>query len=161
MATNRLIGTADRSLYRVREGEPMTKSARPIYDALIDMSWVPPLEPGVYWIEFASAGVKSIAPTAVYPRGDENAIRYDALLERWSPAIDGGSGVALDFPFTLFQEAGCFPDCDGDGALTFFDFLCFQSEFGAGRSGADCDGDDELTFFDFLCFQTAFASGCP
>jgi hypothetical protein len=26
---------------------------------------------------------------------------------------------------------------------------------------ADCDGDGELTFFDFLCFQNQFSAGCP
>ena len=29
-------------------------------------------------------------------------------------------------------EAPCYADCDGNGALDFFDFLCFQNEFAAG-----------------------------
>ncbi|MFG0286019.1 MAG: PQQ-dependent sugar dehydrogenase [Phycisphaerales bacterium JB039] len=57
-------------------------------------------------------------------------------------------------------DALCPADCDEDGALTFFDFLCFQNLFAMGDPGADCDGDGELTFFDFLCFQNAFAAGC-
>jgi hypothetical protein len=57
--------------------------------------------------------------------------------------------------------APCYPDCDGSGDLTFFDFLCFQNLFAALDPGADCDGDAEFTFFDFLCFQNAFAAGCP
>jgi len=55
---------------------------------------------------------------------------------------------------------GCYPDCDGDGELTFFDFLCFQNLFAAMDPAADCDGDGAFTFFDFLCFQNAFAAGC-
>jgi hypothetical protein len=62
----------------------------------------------------------------------------------------------------VFEEVcGCYADCDGDGEVTFSDFLCFQDEFAAGDGGADCDGDFALTFFDFLCFQDTFAAGCP
>jgi hypothetical protein len=57
--------------------------------------------------------------------------------------------------------AGCRPDLDGDGELTFFDFLMFQNLFAAGDLRADFDGDGALTFFDFLAFQNEFAAGCP
>jgi hypothetical protein len=60
-----------------------------------------------------------------------------------------------------FDCPGCPADCDRDGSLTFFDFLCFQNLFAAMEPGADCDGDTAFTFFDFLCFQNAFAAGCP
>jgi probable HAF family extracellular repeat protein len=56
---------------------------------------------------------------------------------------------------------GCSADCDGSGALDFFDFLCFQNLFAAGDPEADCDGSGDLNFFDFLCFQNEFAAGCP
>jgi len=56
--------------------------------------------------------------------------------------------------------AGCRADLDGDGELTFFDFLMFQNLFAAGDLRADFDDDGELTFFDFLAFQDAFAAGC-
>ena len=82
--------------------------------------------------------------------------------------VDGNFGVsvwcvdvAVDFGSGLFMPPSCAADCDGDGELTFFDFLCFQNQFGAGDPAADCDGDGSLTFFDFLCFQNAFAAGCP
>ena len=65
-------------------------------------------------------------------------------------------------PVTLMPDAAldipCYGDCDGDGELTFFDFLCFQNEFANGQAAADCDADGSLTFFDFLCFQNAFAT---
>ncbi|MFG0285682.1 MAG: GC-type dockerin domain-anchored protein [Phycisphaerales bacterium JB039] len=57
--------------------------------------------------------------------------------------------------------AGCRADLDGDGSLTFFDFLMFQNLFAAGDMAADFDGDGSLTFFDFLAFQNEFAAGCP
>jgi hypothetical protein len=61
----------------------------------------------------------------------------------------------------ILMSTSCPADCDGDGELTFFDFLCFQNAFSAGDPTADCDGDTELTFFDFLCFQNQFSAGCP
>ena len=56
--------------------------------------------------------------------------------------------------------AACRADFDGDGVLTLFDFLAFQSAFALGDPAADFDGDGELTLFDFLEFQSAFAIGC-
>ncbi len=56
----------------------------------------------------------------------------------------------------------CRADLDGDGALTIFDFLAFQTAFDAGDLvTADFDGDGVLTLFDFLTFQTEFDAGCP
>jgi hypothetical protein len=63
---------------------------------------------------------------------------------------------ALGWTITL----ACDADCDGSGALDFFDFLCFQDAFDAGDPAADLDGDGSLTVFDFLAFQNAFDAGC-
>ncbi|MFG0284402.1 MAG: SBBP repeat-containing protein [Phycisphaerales bacterium JB039] len=73
----------------------------------------------------------------------------------------GGPSIGDDDAFLVALGAVCTADCDGDGALTLLDFLCFQNTFGAGDPAADCDGDGSLTFFDFLCFQNAFDAGCP
>jgi len=56
--------------------------------------------------------------------------------------------------------ADCEADLDGDGELTLFDFLEFQTLFDAGDPLADLDGDGSFTLFDFLAFQTSFAAGC-
>lgn len=66
---------------------------------------------------------------------------------------------------TIFIHASpaggsCAADCDGDGTLSLFDFLCFVNVFNAGDAYADCDGNGRLDLFDFLCFQDAFAAGC-
>ena len=90
--------------------------------------------------------------------------------------FDDGSGPAL-FAGGSFTTAGgvvsgymsrwgceivpCRADLDGDGELTFFDFLEFQNLFSAGDPRADFDGDGAFTFFDFLAFQNEFAAGCP
>jgi len=63
--------------------------------------------------------------------------------------------------FVDVDAATCPADLDGDGELTIFDFLEFQSLFDAGDPAADFDGDGELTLFDFLAFQSAFDAGCP
>ncbi len=57
--------------------------------------------------------------------------------------------------------SSCYADCDGNGSLDFFDFLCYQNEFASGTAYADCDNSGSLDFFDFLCFQNEFAGGCP
>lgn len=57
-------------------------------------------------------------------------------------------------------DLACPADLDGDGELTFFDFLAFQNLFAAGDLRADFTGDGALDFFDFLAFQNEFAAGC-
>ncbi|MEQ8317301.1 MAG: GC-type dockerin domain-anchored protein [Phycisphaerales bacterium] len=54
----------------------------------------------------------------------------------------------------------CRADCDGNGRLDIFDFLCFQNLFASGDLAADLDGDGRLSIFDFLEFQNQFAAGC-
>ncbi len=54
----------------------------------------------------------------------------------------------------------CPVDMDGDGELTVFDFLAFQTAFDAGEGVADFDRDGRLTIFDFLAFQSGFEAGC-
>ena len=56
--------------------------------------------------------------------------------------------------------AACRADLDGDGVLTIFDFLAFQTAFGTGDLAADLDGDGELTVLDWLAFLAAFDAGC-
>jgi hypothetical protein len=59
------------------------------------------------------------------------------------------------------EQDGCYADCDGNGVLDFFDFLCFQNLFLAADPRGDCDRNGVFDFFDFLCFQNAFLVGCP
>lgn len=57
----------------------------------------------------------------------------------------------------------CYADCDGDGALSLFDFLCFVNSFNASDPYADCDANGcslGLDLFDFLCYTNAFNAGC-
>ena len=104
-------------------------------------------------------------------------------------SIDGGGGTATGGLFELsgtigqpdagvtmtsgsFELTGgfwpgvaaesCYADCDSNGVLDIFDFLCFRNSFVNGELYAcDCDPDPVCDIFDFLCFQNAFVAGCP
>ena len=69
----------------------------------------------------------------------------------------------IDDPVGCQESAGgsCYGDCDSNGVLDIFDFLCFQNAFVAGDPYADCDRDGQWTLFDFVCFQSEFVAGCP
>jgi hypothetical protein len=90
--------------------------------------------------------------TSLWPDGPY-ALRAEFVRSDGS-VIHGGVNGA-------FEGDWCQADCNADGELDFFDFLCFQDQFAAGDLAADCDGSGDLDFFDFLCFQNAFAAGCP
>ncbi len=54
----------------------------------------------------------------------------------------------------------CDPDCELDGDLDVFDYLCFLGRYAAQDPYADCENDGDWDVFDFLCFQSQFAAGC-
>jgi hypothetical protein len=133
------------------------------------------------------AGVRDISQSYDPPLADEfvNRIgRYDG--SDWSSlctGVAGGSarieamcewdgGVAIG---GSFSSAGgmsvvnvarwffdpCIADWDGVGGVDFFDYLAFQTDFGADNMRADLDCDGELTFFDSLEFSDLYSAGCP
>ncbi|MEQ8316277.1 MAG: GC-type dockerin domain-anchored protein [Phycisphaerales bacterium] len=78
--------------------------------------------------------------------------------DSWNGPFSGDPGRR---PIMFYEpDSVCYPDFDGDGSLTIFDFLAFQNAFDTGDPSADCDGDGDLTLFDFLCFQNLFDAGC-
>jgi hypothetical protein len=87
---------------------------------------------------------------------------FDPTMPSTFEIVDfSGVMLASGEILTLEERVACYADCDGSGALDFFDFLCFQNAFAAGEPSADCDESGSLDFFDFLCFQNEFAAGCP
>src|SRR5690606_30498542 len=118
----------------------------------------------------------------VYQRRADGSWRQAAtLLPEVRPAALFGSSVATDGASVIVgapeetvggaPQTGaahifdlrcllCRVDLDGDGELTFLDFLAFQSLFAAGDPAADFDGSGALDFFDFLAFQNEFTAGC-
>ncbi|MCA9277745.1 MAG: hypothetical protein H6815_03055 [Phycisphaeraceae bacterium] len=55
----------------------------------------------------------------------------------------------------------CYADCDGNGMVNVFDYVCFGNAFASQQQYADCDGDSLFTVFDYICFGNAYATGCP
>lgn len=74
--------------------------------------------------------------------------------------LPAGPAGSMTIEFEHDGAPPCIADFDGDGALTFFDFLAFQDAFSKGFRSADIDGDGAFTFFDFLAFQDAYTAGC-
>jgi hypothetical protein len=165
--TNRLVDTQFTGIYAVNDGDESSER-NPVQDALVDLSWLPPLAPGRYFIEVAAVGTTPepvlLPPSPFQPSG------------QWQPALLGFGGVGYEplvghdgnpasAPMLLFGDDGvvepCRVDLDGDGRLTIFDFLAFQNLFASGDPFADFDGDGRLTIFDFLAFQNEFVAGCP
>ena len=77
-----------------------------------------------------------------------------------APAIPGRRWVVNYTPTSATLRFACYSDCEGDGDLDVFDFLCFQSEWASQTTYGDCENDGDWDVFDFLCFQGQFAS-CP
>ena len=165
--TNRLVDTQFTGIYAVSDGDE-TSEKNPIQDAIVDLSWLPALAPGQYFIEVAAIGTTPepvLLPPSPFP-----------IVDPWLPGMVGFGGIDYEpmighdglpapAPMLLFGDGGvgapCRADLDGDGMLTIFDFLEFQNLFAAGDPAADFDGDGVLTIFDFLAFQNEFAAGCP
>ena len=77
-------------------------------------------------------------------------------------ALDADGDVAsLSFPIAVQMPSS---DIDGDGAVTFADFLIFAGPFGSRRGQArydarcDLDGDGQIDFADFLIFAARFGA---
>jgi hypothetical protein len=108
-------------------------------------------------------------------QANQSAPAVGSLAARFTPSRTGTHTVGVRItrrfqpPTEMYQYldniridgGGCYPDCDGNETLDFFDFLCFQNAFLAQDPYADCDENGVLDFFDFLCFQNAFLAGCP
>ena len=127
-----------------------------------DLDWS--LDAGEYWLVWSMGGSLDGGPYSPYLGSDRQPVVGEAMqrfLGAWRPArtsTDGGTQVTL--PFEVYGSTACAADCDGDGALTIFDFLCFQNAFAGGDMAADCDGDGSITAADFACFQASFLDGC-
>ncbi len=127
-----------------------------------DLDWS--VEAGDYWLVWTLAGSLDGGPYSPYLGDDARPVTGEArqrVLGAWRPArskTEGGVQVSL--PYEVYGSFSCAADCDGDGELTIFDFLCFQNAFASGDDAADCDSDGTVSMDDFACFQAAFMAGC-
>ncbi|MEQ8316767.1 MAG: GC-type dockerin domain-anchored protein [Phycisphaerales bacterium] len=112
----------------------------------------------------AIAGTEDSGARAGFELGDGNILWTNGAGVNISDPVSGATSNVLDgngqYILLLGEVEPCYPDFDGDGQLTIFDFLAFQNAFDSGDLIADCDEDGSLTIFDFLCFQNEFDAGC-
>lgn len=57
----------------------------------------------------------------------------------------------------------CYADCDDNGVLNIFDYICFGNSFSSPTPGgfsADCDCNESLNIFDYICYGNLYALGC-
>ena len=114
------------------------------------------------FVASAAASLQGIYQAATGEPMDPADLRQ-LLIDTGKPQGSGGHiGPYPDMATAVetLLSSLCRADMDGDGELTLFDFLAFQSAFAAGGLEADFDGDGTLTVFDFLAYQNAFALGC-
>ena len=157
------------ALYRVGSGlGDKLDTTRPIKFVSIDIDGMFVNQGLVYGVEIVmieAPGMSEpfIPQSPYFNDAVDRAMRYDALSGQWSAIRDPGTnaGACLSMRVLQSETEGCYADCDGDGQLTIFDFLCYQNLFVAGDPASDCDCDGSLTIFDFLCFQNTFIAGCP
>jgi hypothetical protein len=90
-----------------------------------------------------------------------------AATYRGQEAFQGRVGPNLFVTAVQSGPALCYANCDGSTTapiLNVNDFVCFQTMYAAGSTGANCDNsttEPVLNVNDFICFQSAYAAGCP
>ena len=89
--------------------------------------------------------------------GSGPGLKQIVNIDLWSP----NGGLFVDAISLTPMKVACYADCEGDGDLDVFDFLCFQGRYAALDPYADCEGDGDWDIFDYLCFLDQFAAGCP
>jgi hypothetical protein len=120
----------------------------------------------------AASGIARWDGTSWSPLGEGISTGMYGVV-RAMATFDDGLGAALfaggEFTVAGGLEVGniarwgcptCYADCNTDGSLDFFDFVCFINLFNTADPRADCDDSGGLDLFDFLCFVNAFNQGC-
>ncbi len=92
-------------------------------------------------------------PTILPPGGTANLL-FSGEIQ----SID--FDLALDIQLIADGAAVCPPDCEEDGDLDIFDYMCYLDRFVEGDLYADFEGDGDLDVFDYMAFQNSFISGC-
>jgi len=69
------------------------------------------------------------------------------------------NGVGTETFAIIYRNDGPLADMNGDGDLSIFDFLAFQSMAAAGDPAADMNDDGATNVLDFLAMQHAYQNG--
>jgi hypothetical protein len=126
---------------------------------------------GLVWVLERIEGTWTFVGTIENPTTSDNggfgsgsmALQCTSVVVARSQADDvhPNAGTAHVFDICGCSAGPCPADCNGDGEVNIFDFLCFQGLVSKGDPAADCNGDGVINIFDFLCFQGLVSQGCP
>ena len=102
--TNRLLGSTFTNAYRVRGGL-LTNNLRPVFELQIDLSWLPALSAGTYWLDITSAGDGALQGAWAVPTSPwlatNNSAQFHDVYGEWRPTDSGIGRAPCDFPFQL------------------------------------------------------------
>lgn len=149
--TNRLLSSAWSGAYRVGTSSNPTDwlvQNRPITRLTADMTWLPRLAPGTYWMLISAVGDTALATSPnpqtilVTPRlPDSNGLQQS-----------GGNWFnTADYPFQLF--AACPGDFNASGSVSVQDIFDFLTAWFANDPSSDVNataGTSVQDIFDFL-----------
>ena len=100
--TNRLMSSTFTGVYRVTATN-LTSSARPIFKNSLDLTFVPTLAPGTYWLDVDVAGTLSSgpwAPPTVPHSVNDSSRQLTVATGTWAQPIDTNQ-LPQDFPFKV------------------------------------------------------------
>jgi hypothetical protein len=132
------------------------------YDGEILYLAAGPASPGLWGTSNngGSPGRPGISTDPVWDDVGADGRTADGEFDPDTECLSYGLGLCPD-PVTngivFWTDSGPqYPDCNGDGTLDIFDFLCFVNHFNEDDEFSDCDGNGVHDVFDFLCFVNCY-----
>jgi hypothetical protein len=152
--TNRLLSSTWTNAYRLNSaGSPGT--TRPITRLDVDMSWVPALADGTYWIAVSAVGDVALAAS---PNPQTILVTPHRVTDNARQFANSGWVVIYDVPFKLF--AFCPADYNKSHTVTVQDIFDFLAGWFAGNPSADFNGVNGLSVQDIFDFLSAWFGAC-
>jgi hypothetical protein len=108
LTTNRYMSHAFSNVYRTTAGN-FGDTARAVIDVKVNMSWVPPLGPGTYFVDIAVTGSGGASGpwTNVTVPWDAQDNGHQFFGGAWNITTFGQVGSPCDFPYELEGNTGC------------------------------------------------------
>lgn len=155
--TNRLLSGTWSGVYRVSSSaSQLLNPNRPVMALTLDMSWLPRLPDGHYYLAVSLANESSPAsglfsvPVTPQRAGTDNAEQF--FNGAWL-------STPIDFPFLLYSA--CPADFNGSGTVTVQDIFDFLGAYFTSDPAADFNGVGGVTVQDIFDYLGAYFSACP
>jgi hypothetical protein len=151
-STNRLVSTGFTGVYRLGTNGANAID-RPIIRVTADMSWVPPLADGTYWL------VMSVAPDPAISGLNPHTILVTPHVGTNAHQLFNGNWISIfDVPFRLYEK--CPADHNGMGDVELLDIFDFLEDWFANVPAADFNGMSGVDLLDIFAFLGAWFAGC-